>query len=74
MSAAEPYAVGSTVKWRDGDTEFAGIITSVHLYPDTSGTDPQEEGVRAEAFEPVYGITLSDHSIVTRHHNDLVLV
>jgi hypothetical protein len=74
MSAVRPYAVGSTVKWRLGGTEYAGIIVSVHVDPELTGSFPREANDQVKASEPVYAIALSDHSVVTRFHRDLVLV
>lgn len=74
MSAARPYAVGSTVKWRLGGTEYAGIIVSVRVDPELTGSFPQAANDQTNASEPVYAIVLSDHSVVTRYHSDLVLV
>lgn len=74
MSAVRPYAVGSTVKWRLGETEFAGIIVSVRVEPEFTGSFPQAANDQTRASEPVYAIALSDHSVVTRPHSNLVLV
>lgn len=74
MSVIRPYTVGSTVKWREGGTEYAGIIASVTVEPNVPGDDVRGGHSGAESFEPVYRIVLSDQSITARSHRHLVLV
>lgn len=74
MNEVRPYAAGSTVKWREGSTEYAGIIASVTLASNVSEDDFREGPSGAGSLEPVYRIILSDHSVATRSHGQLVLV